>query len=122
MLWQLIGPSPRPIPPPPVAPPTPSTLEIRMTAECALRRIDRSLRGRGAPPTTPCWFCGNRLTPDEVGLPCPVCHDKTGVATDSPPPHVLDKLASWRAERDWRTAERNQRWHEWYSTAVIENR
>ena len=27
--------------------------------------------------------------------------------------HIADKLASWRAEHGWRTAERDRRWHEW---------
>ncbi|SRR5258705_11571168 len=120
---QLVGPS-RPAPQFVAAPPTPTALEVRMRCELALRRLDRVL-GRRTPgvPTTPCWFCGNRLTPDEVGLPCPACGDGNGVATDATPPHVLGALARWRAERDWRTAERNQRWHELYETTrSIENR
>jgi hypothetical protein len=75
MLWQLIGPSPRPVPLPPVTPPAASALEVRMRCELMSRRLDRVLR-RTNTPTTPCWFCGNPLVPDEVGLPCPACGDR----------------------------------------------
>jgi hypothetical protein len=88
-------------------------------AERALRRIDKALRGRrtpGSTQTTPCWFCGNPLAPNEVGLPCPVCDDGNGIA-EAPPTHVLDALARARAEHGWRTA-RNKAWHNWYETAV----
>jgi hypothetical protein len=84
-------------------------------AAAAIATIDRALRT--SVPTTSCWFCGNPLTPNEVGLPCPACGDGNGVATDSPGPHIADKLASWRAEYGWRT-QRNMAWHNWYETAA----
>ena len=40
------------------------------------RRCGR--RTPGSTQTTPCWFCGNPLAPNEVGLPCPVCDDGNG--------------------------------------------
>jgi hypothetical protein len=106
----------------------PELVELRICAELTQRRIDRARAGRGAPPsTTPCWYCGAPLTPDQVGLPCPRCGDDDHGIN----PQALDRLNELRAERgprvlgkpaDWRT-ERNQRWHDWYSTAgAIENR
>jgi predicted RNA-binding Zn-ribbon protein involved in translation (DUF1610 family) len=45
-------------------------------AAAAIATIDRALRT--SVPTTSCWFCGNPLTPNEVGLPCPACGDGNG--------------------------------------------
>jgi hypothetical protein len=112
MLWQLVGPT---LPTPQFSTaPTPSALEVRIRAEVARRRVNRALSGRGAPPSmTPCWFCGNALAPDQVGLPCPVCRDGTGIAKEDPPPRVLGALARWRGEYGRQAEE----WHRWVETA-----